>query len=81
MNVESTSLRADGGEQDLSVNGVNEHSFIGTASRSQACKVAGVLERTAPIDVLDGKILSFASYDSALSQAEITTHATAFASS
>jgi hypothetical protein len=72
---------SDGTNTDLYVNGVNEHTFAGTPLALTGMQgLAGVLETTgAYTDVLDGNILSFASYDSALTQAEITTHATAFA--
>jgi hypothetical protein len=71
----------DGSNTDLYVNGVNEYTFINTPLTISGMQgLAGVLETNgAYSDVLDGNILSFASYDSALSQAEITTHATAFA--
>jgi hypothetical protein len=66
---------------DLYVNGVIRYTFSGTPLTLAGMQgLAGVLETTgAYSDVLDGNILSFASYDSALSQAEITMHATAFA--
>lgn len=72
---------SDGSNTDLYVNGVNEYTFAGaplTLTGTQG--LAGVLETTgAYTDVLDGNVLSFASYDSALPPAEVATHAAAFA--
>src|SRR5688500_2796213 len=72
---------SDGVNTDLYVNGVNEHTFSGTALTITGLQgLAGVLEPAGGYsDVLDGNIVSFASYDAALTPAEVATHAAAFA--
>lgn len=62
------------------MNGVNIFTFVGTPLVILGEQgLAGVFNSNGSFnDVLDGNILSFASYDSALSPAEIATHSEAF---
>jgi hypothetical protein len=66
---------------DLYVNGVNVHTFDRTALQMFGPQgLAGIAELNGTFsDLLNGDILGFASYDSALSPAEVRTHANAFA--
>jgi hypothetical protein len=72
---------SDGVDTNLYVNGTNVFTFVGvplTIFGEQG--LAGVYNSGGNFnDVLDGNILGFASYDSALSPAEIATHSQAFA--
>ena len=68
------------GSSDLYINGVYEYTFTTPLRIFGMQALAGVAESTgAPSDVLDGDILGFASYDSALTATEVRTHADAFA--
>jgi hypothetical protein len=66
---------------ELYVNGVNVHTFDRTALKMAGPQgLAGIAELTGAFsDVLNGDILGFASYNSALSAAEVRSHSNAFA--
>jgi hypothetical protein len=65
---------------DMYLNGVNVYSFSGAPLQIFGMQgLAGIAESTGAFtDLLDGNILGFASYDSALSASEIRTHSNAF---
>lgn len=71
---------SDGTDTNLYVNGTNVFTFAGFPLQIFGEQgLAGVINSNATFnDVLDGNILSFASYDSALTPAEIATHSNAF---
>ena len=67
---------------DLYVNGALAHSFAGTPLALTGMQgLAGISDGGAAtfLDILDGNILGFASYDSALSAAEVFDHYNYFA--
>ena len=82
LNVDTyVAFVSDGANTDLYVNGANVHSFPGQPLNMAGPQgLAGVQDTAGGyFDILDGSILSFASYDEALSPAEIATHYAAFA--
>jgi hypothetical protein len=64
---------------DLYVNGANVETFNAPLVMFGSQGLAGVIQNNGgPFDLLDGNILGFASYDVALSPAEVATHSNAF---
>jgi len=70
---------SDGTDTNLYVNGTNVFTFAGFPLLGFGEQgIAAAYNGSSFFDVLDGNILGFASYDSALSPAEIATHSNAF---
>lgn len=71
----------DGADTHLYVNGVLAHTFAGVALESSGNQWLGAVsaDGVAFGDPLDGRILGFASYDTALPAAEVAAHHAAFA--
>lgn len=64
---------------DLYVNGANVHTFVAPLVIFGSQGLAGVIQNNGgPFDLLDGNIFGFASYDVALTPAEVATHSNAF---
>lgn len=64
---------------DLYLNGANVHTFLAPLVIFGSQGLAGVTQNNGGFfDLLDGNILGFASYDSALSAAEVAAHSNAF---
>jgi hypothetical protein len=64
------------------VNGINSYTFAGVALGGTGQQGLAAVYNSGLgtfFDVLDGRMLGFASYDSALAPAEVAQHAAAFA--